>query len=278
MFVLLFLLPALPHLLALRNPGPPTRPADAIFVLTGGEGRIQEGFRAWSGGAARELYILGAGRTVPIERIVPEASRLPAEALARVHVEGWSVNTLENAFSAKTAVGEGKYSSVILVTSDYHIPRAHLAFRKVLPPGRVALRDPGRSGGEARGPPGGGRGGTSSRVGNIGDTGSSSGGSEAGYPETALDMGSTLRCNICYYGDRRAIRMFKIKVRKIGNSLGAILPGEVAARLRVKEGDNLSMTETADGIQLSPYDPDFRRHTCRGGTCAAFGAGSQAIP
>jgi uncharacterized SAM-binding protein YcdF (DUF218 family) len=132
--LLLLLVPAaVPHLLFLRNPGPPARPADAIFVLTGGEGRIQEGFRAWSGGAARELYILGAERRVPIARIVPEASRLPAEALARVHVEGWSVNTLENAFSAKTAVGEGKYSSVILVTSDYHIPRAHLAFRKVLP-------------------------------------------------------------------------------------------------------------------------------------------------
>jgi len=51
--------------------------------------------------------------------------------------------------------------------------------------------------------------------------------------------------------------MFKIKVRKIGNSLGAILPGEVAARLRVREGDHLSVTETADGIELSPYDPDF---------------------
>jgi putative addiction module antidote len=46
-------------------------------------------------------------------------------------------------------------------------------------------------------------------------------------------------------------------VRKVGNSLGAILPGEVAARLRVKEGDTLSVTETPDGIQLSPYDPDF---------------------
>ncbi|HJX14298.1 MAG TPA: AbrB/MazE/SpoVT family DNA-binding domain-containing protein [Candidatus Deferrimicrobiaceae bacterium] len=51
--------------------------------------------------------------------------------------------------------------------------------------------------------------------------------------------------------------MFKVKVRKIGNSLGAILPIEVAARLRVKEGDSLSVTETPDGIQLSPYDPDF---------------------
>jgi uncharacterized SAM-binding protein YcdF (DUF218 family) len=135
LLVLLFLPAAIPHLLALRDPGPPpTRPADAIFVLTGGEGRIQEGFRAWSGGAARELYILGAGRRIPVARIVPEASRIPAEALSRVHVEGWSENTLENAFSAKFAVGEGKYSSVILVTSDYHIPRAYLAFRKVLPP------------------------------------------------------------------------------------------------------------------------------------------------
>jgi len=133
LFVLLFLLPAVPHLLSLRDPGPLTHPADAIFVLTGGEGRIQEGFRAWSGGAARELYILGAGRKVPVARIVPEVSRIPAEALSRIHVEGWSENTLENAFSAKSAVGEGRYSSVILVTSDYHVPRAVLAFRTVLP-------------------------------------------------------------------------------------------------------------------------------------------------
>jgi uncharacterized SAM-binding protein YcdF (DUF218 family) len=134
LLALLFLPPTLPHLISLRDPGPPARPADAIFVLTGGEGRIQEGYRAWSNGAARELYVLGAGRRVPVTRIVPEDSRIPAEALSRVHVEGWSENTLENAFSAKSAVGEGKYSSVILVTSDYHVPRAYLAFRKVLPP------------------------------------------------------------------------------------------------------------------------------------------------
>ena len=51
--------------------------------------------------------------------------------------------------------------------------------------------------------------------------------------------------------------MIKVKVRKVGNSLGAILPAELAARLRVREGDSLSVTETVDGIQLSPYDPEF---------------------
>ena len=126
--------PAVPHLLSLRDPGPPSRPADAIFVLTGGEGRIQEGYRAWSRGAARELYFLGVGEGVPISRFVPYGSRLPAKALSRIHLEGWSSNTIENAFSAKSAVAEGRYSSAILVTSDYHVPRAYLAFRKVLPP------------------------------------------------------------------------------------------------------------------------------------------------
>jgi len=51
--------------------------------------------------------------------------------------------------------------------------------------------------------------------------------------------------------------MIKVKVRKVGNSLGAILPAEVAARLRVKEGDSLSITETPDGVQLSAYDAEF---------------------
>lgn len=134
---LVFLPPAVPHLLALRYPGLPSAPADALMVLSGGEGRIAEGYRAWINGAGREFYVLGAGRVVPLTRLVPGAA-LPAQAQARVHVEGWSENTLENAFSAKTAAEERGYSSVILVTSDYHVPRAWIAFRKVLPP-RVAL-------------------------------------------------------------------------------------------------------------------------------------------
>ena len=146
---ILLLPPAIPHLIALRDPPPPSRPADAIFVLTGDEGRIAEGFRAWSRGGARELYILGAGRSVPLLRILPSAASLPDAARSRIHVEGWSENTLENAFSAKSAVGEGKFSSVILVTSDYHVPRAVLSFRKVLPPGVsiYAIRVRGDAGG-----------------------------------------------------------------------------------------------------------------------------------
>lgn len=52
--------------------------------------------------------------------------------------------------------------------------------------------------------------------------------------------------------------MIQLKVRKIGNSLGVVLPKEVVQALRAAEGDTLHLTEAAEGgFQLSPYDPDF---------------------
>lgn len=49
----------------------------------------------------------------------------------------------------------------------------------------------------------------------------------------------------------------KLKIRKIGNSLGATFPKEVLDKLQIREGDTLYVTETPEGIQLTVYDPDF---------------------
>jgi len=127
--------PAIPHLLAWRIPAQPSRTADVLFVLSGGEGRIQAGYRAWVAGAAKELYILGAAKRMDPTRLLPEAAALPPGARRRIHVEGWSENTLENAKSARSVVSAEGFSTVILVTSNYHVPRAYLAFRKLLPAG-----------------------------------------------------------------------------------------------------------------------------------------------
>lgn len=51
--------------------------------------------------------------------------------------------------------------------------------------------------------------------------------------------------------------MYKLKVRKIGNSLGVTLPKEALARLKVGEGDALILTETPDGFLVTPYDEKF---------------------
>jgi putative addiction module antidote len=50
-----------------------------------------------------------------------------------------------------------------------------------------------------------------------------------------------------------------IKIRKVGNSLGAVFPKELLARLRLGAGDTLFVTETSEGVVLSPYDPGFER-------------------
>ena len=48
-----------------------------------------------------------------------------------------------------------------------------------------------------------------------------------------------------------------LKVRKIGNSLGVILPRTTLEELNVEEGDELFVVHTPEGLRLTPYDPDF---------------------
>jgi len=51
-----------------------------------------------------------------------------------------------------------------------------------------------------------------------------------------------------------------LQVRKIGNSIGFILPKDTAARLNLKEGDRLFVVERPDGgFVLTPHDPDFQK-------------------
>lgn len=48
-----------------------------------------------------------------------------------------------------------------------------------------------------------------------------------------------------------------LKIIKIGNSAGVILPKEILARLRVELGDELFLSETDSGVALTRNDPDF---------------------
>lgn len=47
------------------------------------------------------------------------------------------------------------------------------------------------------------------------------------------------------------------KVRKIGGSLGLIIPKSVADAMALCEGDDLFVVQTPDGITVTPYDPEF---------------------
>lgn len=51
----------------------------------------------------------------------------------------------------------------------------------------------------------------------------------------------------------------KLTVRRVGNSLGVILPKEVLDQLRVEEGDTLDYSASKDGVRLSAANSDFAK-------------------
>ena len=51
--------------------------------------------------------------------------------------------------------------------------------------------------------------------------------------------------------------MITLKITSIGNSAGVLLPKEILTKLRVDKGDVLHVFETENGIELTPYDPEF---------------------
>lgn len=49
----------------------------------------------------------------------------------------------------------------------------------------------------------------------------------------------------------------QIKIRKVGNAYGLLLPKQVMERLHLTEGSLLTLVDTEDGVRLTPYDADF---------------------
>jgi putative addiction module antidote len=51
--------------------------------------------------------------------------------------------------------------------------------------------------------------------------------------------------------------MSALKLTQIGNSVGVILPKELLTLLKLEKGDSVFWTEAANGVMLTPYDPEF---------------------
>ena len=48
-----------------------------------------------------------------------------------------------------------------------------------------------------------------------------------------------------------------LKLTRIGNSTGLVLPKEMLARLKVEQGDTIYLTETDGGYTMTPYNEEF---------------------
>jgi putative addiction module antidote len=51
--------------------------------------------------------------------------------------------------------------------------------------------------------------------------------------------------------------MVSLKVTKMGESVGIILPKEVLERVKLGEGDTVFLTESSEGLRITSYDPAF---------------------
>lgn len=105
--------------------------ADAIVVLAGGKGRIEEGVRLFRGKRGSWLFLVGVDPAVRKSDLYrPEPGDPSAD---NVVLEKVSRNTLENAIYSRELLAKHKIRSVLLITSRYHLKRSAILFRNSLP-------------------------------------------------------------------------------------------------------------------------------------------------
>jgi uncharacterized SAM-binding protein YcdF (DUF218 family) len=113
------------------------RNADGIVVLTGGAERITDAIELLAAGRGRRLLITGVHRTTTqgeISRLLPKHDKILA---CCVDLDRSAVNTVGNATETRRWVSERGFRSLIVVTSNYHMPRALAELSHQLP--EVAL-------------------------------------------------------------------------------------------------------------------------------------------
>lgn len=107
--------------------------ADAIIVLTGDDGRLAAGGDLLRAGQARAMLITGVHASVSASDIRNQTRLDQAQIDCCVTLDRRASDTVGNADeTARWARSEG-YQSLIIVTSDYHMPRSLLEMERALP-------------------------------------------------------------------------------------------------------------------------------------------------
>ena len=109
------------------------RPADGIVVLTGGASRIADAIELLAAGRGKRLLISGVHPTTSsseLARLSPTYERWMTCCVDLGHA---AVNTTGNAIETKHWVTNRGFRSVIVVTSNYHMPRAIVELSHAMP-------------------------------------------------------------------------------------------------------------------------------------------------
>jgi uncharacterized SAM-binding protein YcdF (DUF218 family) len=111
----------------------PERKADGIVVLTGGSSRVSDAMDLLAGGYGKRLLISGVHPTNDandISRSLPESKSF---INCCVDLDYSAINTRSNAAQTRRWVHERGFKSLIVVTSNYHMPRAVVELSHAMP-------------------------------------------------------------------------------------------------------------------------------------------------
>ncbi len=111
----------------------PARNADGIVVLTGGSSRVSDAIELLASGYGKRLLISGVHPTNAardISRSLPDNQSL---LRCCVDLDRSAVNTRSNAAETRRWARERGFKSLIVVTSNYHMPRAIVELSHAMP-------------------------------------------------------------------------------------------------------------------------------------------------
>ena len=106
---------------------------DAIVVLTGGSGRLSEGLQLLVQGKAKKMFISGVYRGVDVAEILDMAQHDPETLTGRIALGHEADDTLGNARETAQWMEAEGFTSLRLVTANYHMPRSLAEFRHAMP-------------------------------------------------------------------------------------------------------------------------------------------------
>jgi uncharacterized SAM-binding protein YcdF (DUF218 family) len=112
--------------------------ADAIVVLTGGTDRLKPAIELLKNGSGKKLLISGVNPETTKKDIVRAYAIAPDLAACCLDLDQIAANTVGNATQSAKWLRANSFKSVILVTSNYHLPRAEKELHRLA--GTVKIR------------------------------------------------------------------------------------------------------------------------------------------
>jgi len=111
----------------------PERKADGIVVLTGGSSRVSDAMELLAAGYGQRLLISGVHPTSTVSDISRTLPENQSYMRCCVDLDRYAVSTRGNAAETRRWAHERGFKSLIVVTSNYHMPRALVEFSHAMP-------------------------------------------------------------------------------------------------------------------------------------------------